>query len=309
MLKLESPGTNKKTGILLYTTDNYGGYVRGFRNSTHTTSGITIGATNNSTDADGLHIVHTSNVGIGTVNPMTKFHVYDGVARVEHSSSNAIVEFKTTGGASNIYGDTLGNMYVQPLSTETFIESNLTIRNDLTVQGAIDFGNEVAIGLDGATANTSLHVNGGIITNSDGVADKKYSNSFTLTPGQGKDVTLTFANGAFYAKCVMMLRETATVSNLSTMILEIQGGTSNGTTSSQDIAIGTKNMFGGTNAYPWSPVVTTTPNKVTVLPAAGADSGQSFAYDIHVELLSSVNGKLTTIKFNNDSESKKTFTY
>jgi hypothetical protein len=106
MLKLESPGTNKKTGILLYTTDNYGGYVRGFRNSTHTTSGITIGATNNSTDADGLHIVHTSNVGIGTVNPMTKFHVYDGVARVEHSSSNAIVEFKTTGGASNIYGDT-----------------------------------------------------------------------------------------------------------------------------------------------------------------------------------------------------------
>ena len=309
MLKLESPGTNKKTGILLYTTDNYGGYVRGFRNSTHTTSGITIGATNNSTDADGLHIVHTSNVGIGTVNPMTKFHVYDGVARVEHSSSNAIVEFKTTGGASNIYGDTLGNMYVQPLSTETFIESNLTIRNDLTVQGAIDFGNEVAIGLDGATANTSLHVNGGIITNSDGVADKKYSDTFTLTAGQGKDVTLTFANGAFYAKCVMMLRETATVSNLSTMILEIQGGTSNGTTSSQAIAIGTKNMFGGTNAYPWSPTVTTTANKVTVLPAAGADSGQSFAYDIHVELLSSVNGKLTTIKFNNDSESKKTFTY
>ena len=309
MLKLESPGTNKKTGILLYTTDNYGGYVRGFRNSTHTTSGITIGATNNSTDADGLHIVHTSNVGIGTVNPMTKFHVYDGVARVEHSSSNAIVEFKTTGGASNIYGDTLGNVYVQPLSTETFIESNLTIRNDLTVQGAIDFGNEVAIGLDGATANTSLHVNGGIITNSDGVADKKYSNSFTLTAGQGKDVTLTFANGAFYAKCVMMLRETVTVSNMSTMILEIQGGTSNGTTSSQAIAIGTKNMFGGTNAYPWSPTVTTTPNKVTVLPAAGASSGQSFAYDIHVELLSSVNGKLTTIQFNNDSESKKTFTY
>lgn len=309
MLKLESPGTNKKTGILLYTTDNYGGYVRGFRNSTHTTSGITIGATNNSTDADGLHIVHTSNVGIGTVNPMTKFHVYDGVARVEHSSSNAIVEFKTTGGASNIYGDTLGNVYVQPLSTETFVESNLTIRNDLTVQGAIDFGNEVAIGLDGATANTSLHVNGGIITNSDGVADKKYSDTFTLTAGQGKDVTLTFANGAFYAKCVMMLRETATVSNLSTMILEIQGGTSNGTTSSQAIAIGTKNMFGGTNAYPWSPTVTTTANKVTVLPAAGASSGRSFVYDIHVELLSSVNGKLTTIKFNNDSESKKTFTY
>ena len=309
MLKLESPGTNKKTGILLYTTDNYGGYVRGFRNSTYTTSGITIGATDNSTDADGLHIVHTSNVGVGTVNPMTKFHVYDGVARVEHSSSNAIVEFKTTGGASNIYGDTLGNVYVQPVSTETFIESNLTIRNNLTIQGAIDLGNEVAIGLDGATANTSLHVNGGVITNSDGVADKKYSNAFTLTSGQGKDITLTFANNAFYAKCVMMLRETSTVSNISTMILEVHGGTSDGTASSEDIAVGTKNLFGGTNAYPWSPTVTTTSNKITVLPADGVASGQEFAYDIHVELLSSIGGSLQTIKFNGDSVTKKIFTY
>jgi len=309
MLKLESPGTNKKIGMLLYTTDNYGGYVRGFRNSTYTTSGITIGATNNSVEADGLHIVHTSNVGIGTVNPMTQFHVYDGVARVEHSSSNAIVEFKTIGGTSNIYGDTLGNVHIQTSSTETFIESNLTVRNNLTVQGAIDLGNQVAIGLDGATANTALHVNGGVITNSDGVADKKYSNTFTLTTGQAKDITLTFANNAFYAKCVMMLRETSTVSNISTMILEVHGGTSNGTGSSEDIAVGTKNLFGGTNAYPWSPTVTTTSNKITVLPADGTASGQEFAYDIHVELLSSIGGSLQTIKFNGDAETKKTFTY
>ena len=309
MLKLESPGTNKKTGMLLYTTDNYGGYVRGFRNSTHTTSGITIGATDNSVEADGLHIVHTSNVGVGTVNPMTQFHVYDGVARVEDSSSNAIMEFKTTGGVSNIYGDTLGNVFIEPSSTETTIKSNLTVRNNLTVQGAIDLGNQVAIGLDGATANTALHVNGGVITNSDGVADKKYSNAFTLTSGQGKDITLTFANNAFYAKCVMMLRETSTVSNISTMILEVHGGTSDGTASSEDIAVGTKNLFGGTNAYPWSPTVTTTSNKITVLPADGASSGQEIAYDIHVELLSSIGGSLQTIKFNGDSETKKTFTY
>jgi len=309
MLKLESPGTNKKTGMLLYTTDNYGGYVRGFRNSTHTTSGITIGATDNSVEADGLHIIHTSNVGVGTENPMTQFHVYDGVARVEDSSSNAIMEFKTTGGVSNIYGDTLGNVFIEPSSTETTIMSNLTVRNDLTVEGAIDLGNEVAIGLDGATANTALHVNGGVITNSDGVADKKYSNAFTLTSGQGKDITLTFANNAFYAKCVMMLRETSTVSNISTMILEVHGGTSDGTASSEDIAVGTKNLFGGTNAYPWSPIVTTTSNKITVLPADGAASGQEFAYDIHVELLSSIGGSLQTIKFNGDSETKKIFTY
>jgi hypothetical protein len=309
LLKLESPGTNKKTGMLLYTTDNYGGYVRGFRNSTYTTSGITIGATDNSVEADGLHIVHTSNVGIGTVNPMTQFHVYDGVARVEDSSSNAIMEFKTTGGVSNIYGDTLGNVYIEPRSTETTIKSNLTVRNNLTVQGAIDLGNEVAIGLDGATANTELHVNGGVITNSDGVADKKYSNAFTLTTSQAKDITLTFNNNAFYAKLVMMLRETSTVSNISTLILELHGGTSDGTASSENIAIGTKNLFGGTNSYPWSPTVTTTANTISVVPADGEASVQEFAYDIHVELLSSTGGGLTTIRFNSDSELLKTYTY
>jgi hypothetical protein len=309
LLKLESPGTNKKTGMLLYTTDNYGGYVRGFRNSTYTTSGITIGATDNSVEADGLHIVHTSNVGIGTVNPMTQFHVYDGVARVEDSSSNAIMEFKTTGGVSNIYGDTLGNVYIEPSSTETTIKSNLTVRNNLTVQGAIDLGNEVAIGLDGASANTELHVNGGVITNSDGVADKKYSNAFTLTTSQAKDITLTFNNNAFYAKLVMMLRETSTVSNISTLILELHGGTSDGTASSENIAIGTKNLFGGTNSYPWSPTVTTTANTISVVPADGEASVQEFAYDIHVELLSSTGGGLTTIRFNSDSELLKTYTY
>jgi len=75
------------------------------------------------------------------------------------------------------------------------------------------------------------------------------------------------------------------------------------------IAVGTKNLFGGTNAYPWSPTVTTTANKITVLPADGAASVQEFAYDIHVELLSSISGSLQTIKFNGDAETKKTFTY
>jgi len=93
------------------------------------------------------------------------------------------------------------------------------------------------------------------------------------------------------------------------MILEVHGGTSNGTGSSEDIAVGTKNLFGGTNAYPWSPTVTTTSNKITVLPADGTASGQEFAYDIHVELLSSIGGSLQTIKFNGDAETKKTFTY
>src|SRR6056300_630350 len=298
MLKLESPGTNKKTGMLLYTTDNYGGYVRGFRNSTYTTSGITIGATNNGSEADGLHIVHTSNVGIGTVNPMTQFHVYDGFARIEDSSSNAVLEFKTTGGLSNVYGDTLGNVYIQPASTETFVKSNLTVRNNLTVQGEIDLGNQVAIGLGGASANTELHVNGGIITNSDQVACKRYSNTFSITSGNGQDIQLMFKPGTFYAKVVAVLRETSDVRNTSTLILELSGGTHDGSTASMyDIAIGTKNLFGATNSYPWSPTVTVGTRGVDIRPIV-KEADRNYNYVISVELTTGVNGGLDKITKN-----------
>jgi len=42
-LKLQNPGTNNKVGITL-NTDNYGGYVRGFSDSTHSVHGTVIGA-------------------------------------------------------------------------------------------------------------------------------------------------------------------------------------------------------------------------------------------------------------------------
>jgi hypothetical protein len=57
MLKLESPGTNKKTGISLNTNDNYGGYVRGFSNTQHSIHGTVLGAVNNSVEVDGIHII------------------------------------------------------------------------------------------------------------------------------------------------------------------------------------------------------------------------------------------------------------
>ena len=237
-------------------------------------------------------------MGIGTVNPITQFHIYDGVARVEDSSSNAVLELKTTGGLSNVYGDTLGNVYIQPSSTETFVESNLTIRNNLTIQGGFDLGDQIGIGLGGASANTELHVNGGIITNSDQVACKRYSNTFSIASGSGQDIQLMFKPGTFYAKVVAVLRETSDVRNTSTMILEMSGGTHDGSTASMyDIAIGTKNIFGATNSYPWSPTVTTGTRGVDIRPNT-KDTGRNYNYDISVELTTSVNGGLDKITKN-----------
>jgi hypothetical protein len=78
------------------------------------------------------------------------------------------------------------------------------------------------------------------------------------------------------------------------MILEVQGGTHDGTTPSLPIAIGTKNMFSGVNLYPWNPVVATGKRSVQIVPII-KDDQRNYAYDIFVEVVSGVGGGLTQI--------------
>ena len=293
VLKLQSPGTNNKIGVSLNTNDNYGGYVRGFSNTQHSIHGTVLGAVKNSVEVDGIHIIDSSNVGIGTVNPSERFTVYNSKARLEHSSADAIMEFKTSGGVSNIYGDVTGNVVIDPV-LNLVVRSNVEVFGDLEIDGKIDLGNQVAIGLAGEDANTSIHVNGGIITNSDEVACKRYSKQFSIVTGGGQDVQLNFGPETFYAKIVAQLRETSDVDNVSSMILEVQGGTHDGTAPSVDIAIGTKNMFSGLNLYPWSPTVVTGKRSVQIVPII-KDTGRNYAYDIFVELVSGVAGSLKSI--------------
>ena len=301
MLKLESPGTNKKTGISLNTNDNYGGYVRGFSNTQHSIHGTVLGAVNNSVEVDGIHIIDSGNVGIGTVNPNEHFTVYGGTTRIEHPTSNAVLEFKTTSGISSIYSDVSGNVYIDPYSNEMIINSNLAITGDLSIDGKIDLGNQVAVDLGEATANTALHVGGGFISGSNEVACKRYSKTFSIATGSGQDVQITFQPQTFYAKIVAQLRETSDVDNVSTMILEVQGGTHNGTAPNVDIAIGTKNMFSGLNLYPWSSAVVTGTRSVQIAPyitdgkfypsgVSTQETGRNYTYDIFVEVVSGVGG-------------------
>ena len=298
LLKLQSSGDDKETGMLLYTNEGEGAYARGFSNATNGTTGLVMGVANNSTQTNCMHLIHTSNVGIGTPIPATKFHVYDGILRVESSSSNAIIEFKTTTGSANIYSDITGNVYINPITSSktTIVNSDLEIVGDVSVGGNIDLGNQVAIGLSGDTASTDLEVGGGVITNSVEVSKKTYSKTFTTTAGNAKDIQLMFGAGAFYAKVTAILRRTdgSTVGDLSTMIIELQGGTGDESAPSLDLAIGTKNLFGGTNSYPWSPTITTGTRGISIEPY-NTDNTRVYAYDIFVELISACGGKLTKI--------------
>ena len=295
LLKLESPGVNKETGMLIYTGEGEGGYLRGFSNSENGTTGLIMGVANNSTLTNSIHVINSSNVGIGTDSPGQKLTV-NGIARVESASSNATIELTTTAGSSNIYSDTTGNVHINSISAapSVFLNSNVEVLGDFTVAGALDLGNQVGLGLSGENANTTLHVNGGFITNSDQVATKKYSRSTTITTGNGQDICFTFRPNTFYAKIIAVLREPTDVRNTSTMIIEASGGTHDGTTASMhDIALGPVTMFGATNSYPWSPTVSVGTRGLSIEP--NTLNRPSYSYDLSVEVVSGVNGGLSRI--------------
>lgn len=292
-------GTSK-TGVVIHKGSGYGGYIRGFKDVTNSRSGLIFGGEYGDSETDAITILKSathSNVGIGTTTPTEGFHLYNKKQKIETTgTSNAIVEFVTNAGLSNIYASNTGNVHIVPKNTHVFIEGDLDITGDIKFSGEFELGNEIGINLGGAAAETNLHVRGGMITNDDYVACKRYSYKFEVNDSTAKDIQFMFGTGAFYAKIIAILRRTdsSTVKDLSTMILEIQGGTGDETASDIDIAIGTKNIFGGTNIYPWSPVITTGTRGVKILPY-NVDNTREYAYDLFVELTSACGGKLQKI--------------
>jgi hypothetical protein len=310
IMRLQSTGNDNQTNLLIYTNDDEGGFVRGFSNLDNKTTGLCLGVAN--VEAGGiitcLNIIDTSNVGVGTPIPGRQFHVVDhrdptlgltGVVRFESVSSNASIELTTTGGNSNIYADTTGNVYIQPSQVgrpTTIIQSNVEIVGDLTVDGIIDF-NTIGIGLGaGVAAATDLEVNGGTIVGSGEVSRKTYSKSFSIADGLAKDIQLIFGAGAFHARITAILRRTdeSSVDDINTMSIEVQGGTGDESQPSIDVAVGQMTLFGGTNNYPWSPVITTGQKGISMIPD-DVTSSRAYSYDIFVELTSACGGKLVKI--------------
>ena len=312
LLKLQSIGVNKQTGVLLYTNEEEGGFLKGFNNTVNATTGLALGVANNSTIINNLNLIHTSNVGVGIPSPLRQLHVLDsrttgenGTMRVESLSSNASIELTTTtGGNSNIYADRTGNVFIQPSSINdptTFIDSDCVVNGNMKIGGNFAF-TEIGINLGSAQPTTDLEVGEGVIFGSltGGVQRKFYSKSFEITTtNPAKDIQLIFEKGAFYAKVVAMLRRTdgSTVGDLSTMILEVQGGTGDASQPVFDITVGTQNIFGGYNIYPWSTTITTGKRGISITPY-NQDVTRNYYYDISVEMTTACGGKLLKITSN-----------
>ena len=111
---------------------------------------------------------------------------------------------------------------------------------------------------------------------------------------------MIFGTSAFYAKVIAMLRRTdgSTINDLSTMILELQGGSGDENTPSDiDVAVGTNNIFGGTNRFPWISTVTTGQRGISITPY-NIEITRAYYYYISVELMSASGGKLVKITSN-----------
>jgi len=217
---------------------------------------------------------------------------------VESISSNASIEFTTLGGSSNIYADATGNVYIQPSSPDepvTYIQSDLNIIGALEVGGNINFS-QIAVNLGGRAAATDLELGGGSIIGSNEVSRKTYSKTFTVGSGDAKDIQLIFGSGAFYAKVTTILRRTdgSTVGDLNTMVLELQGGTGDGSQPAIDLALGELRIFGGTNNFPWDSIVDVGQRGLSMTPY-NVDTGRIYTYDIFVELTTACGGKLDKI--------------
>src|SRR6056300_557687 len=234
---------------------------------------------------DGSQLTTTGKVGIGNTAPGHELSVGSNLY-VEDTGSNVLV---VNGNASIGTTLTLGAIEITPAYNleEVTGEGNVT-------SNVIQFTN----------SNVGIVTTGGIVTHTGSYACKRYSYSNVSIPFGFSNVGLTFASNVFYAKITAQL--THGNEEVSTMVLDVQGGTRDGTTSSLNIATGTGSVFGNTNTKPWSGAVFTTPTKVILEPSATGTT--AYGVDVYIEYKSSSSeGKLESISIGTDTV--KSFVY
>lgn len=215
----------------------------------------------------GSDIYRLSRVGVGVSSPDANLHV-DGNVYV---SSNLEV------GSANLYVDT---------DTSRVGVGTTTPDSNLHVEGNVHVSSELSLG-------------SGLIMNRDQVVKKTYSYSGSITQGAQPTIGINFTSNIFYSRITAQLVDGD--EELSTMILDISGGSKSGTTPSTVISIGMKSVFGSTsNPNPWNEAtVATTSNRVSMQPFTTIGATGGGEYHIFIEYTSPVSdGQVTSIDEN-----------
>jgi hypothetical protein len=301
-------------------------YALEYVTQTGNTTSNTIEFTNESTG-----LVTTANVGIANSNPIHTLDVASNLW-VDDVGSNVLYVNGNVhmAGAQVTTDGKVGISNTNP-QHDLSVASNLYVEdtgsNVLVVHGDASFGSTITLGAVQITAaytleevtgegnvtsnviqftnsNVGIISSGGIIINKDAYACKHYAYSNVNVPTNFSNVSMTFASNVFHAKITAQL--THGNEEVSTMILDVQGGTRDGSTSSLNIATGPGSVFGNTNTKPWNGLVSTTPTKVILEPSATGTT--VYGVDLYIEYKSSSSeGKLESINIGADTV--KSFVY
>jgi hypothetical protein len=249
--------------------------------------------------------VTTANVGIANSSPIHTLDVGSNLW-VEDTGSNILYV------NGNIHAtDALSvgsNLHIEDMNSNVLvIDGNASI-NDTLFLGAVELdvvvGNTSSQTTQFTNSNVGAVFTGGIVINDGSYKCKHYAYSNVSVPTNFANVAMTFASNVFHAKITAQL--THGNEEVSTMILDVQGGTRDGTTSSLNIASGPGSVFGHNNTKPWSMSVGTTPTKVILEPSSAGTS--AYGVDVYIEYKSSsTEGKLDSISIGADTV--KSFVY
>ncbi len=251
-------------------------------------------------DAGSNVLVVNGNASIGTTLTLgaieiTSAYTLEEVTGQGNVTSNTILLTNTDVGLVAT-GNIQANYFIGDGSNLTGIAT--------TLQSVSDFGNTTSNTIQFTNVDLGAAYTGGIIVNTDSYACKHYAYSNVSVPTNFANVAMTFASNVFHAKITAQL--THGNEEVSTMILDVQGGTRNGTTSSLNIASGPGSVFGHNNTKPWSMSVGTTPTKVILEPSSAGTS--VYGVDVYIEYKSSsTEGKLESINIGADTV--KSFVY
>jgi hypothetical protein len=163
------------------------------------------------------------------------------------------------------FGNTTSNTIEILNNTEStdFETGALTIGNTLgATRGGLGVAGNVHVG-------KQLYVDNGLVTNMGGVTKKTYSFSNVMPSGAAPTTNVVFTSNVFYAKITATLVDKD--EHVSTMLLDVNGGTSTGTFvsgTSNIITVGSLSIFGTTDStVPWSSTVATYSNVVSIIPS------------------------------------------
>jgi UDP-3-O-[3-hydroxymyristoyl] glucosamine N-acyltransferase len=167
------------------------------------------------------------------------------------------------------------------------------------------------VGIGTTTPGHTLGVNGtvsvtsGTIINTEQVAKKTYSFSNTIATGSEPEINVYFSSNVFYSKITAQLNDLD--NEVSTLVIECSGGSRKGTP--LNVAIGTKNIFGGVSTNPWSSTVKVDTDHISFTPSAVIDNTSGGDYHVFIEYTSpdATLGKVTRIT--KDGSNDVTFDY